>query len=135
MLDRSRKGNILLQQRSDDKKRGHHGGAIVEDENSMDAVKREIKEELNLDLKELNLLGVYSGEKYLHNYPNDDHVSCIDIVYICHKYSGEIKFADKELNQTQWFNKNNLPINLSENPKEAIKDYFFKYFKEKINID
>lgn len=60
------KGNILLQQRRDDGKWGHHGGAIEIDENTMDAAKREIQEELGIELEELELLGIYSGKKYHH---------------------------------------------------------------------
>lgn len=129
-------GNILLQQRSDDGKWGHHGGAIEVDENTFDAAKREIKEELNLELDEsdLELLGIYSGKKYHHVYPNGDETSCIDIVYVCHKYHGEIKHTDGEVKQAKWFNKNNIPANLSENPKDAIKDYFKKYFNETLTI-
>lgn len=59
------KGNILLQQRRDDGKWGHHGGAIEVDENTIDAAKREVKEELNLELEELELLGVYSGKNII----------------------------------------------------------------------
>ena len=95
------KGNILLQQRSDDKKWGHHGGAIEIVESTLDAAKREIKEELNLELNDLELLGVYSGKKYHHIYPNKDQVSCIDIVYVCHNFEGEIKFEDREVNQVK----------------------------------
>lgn len=121
------KGNILLQQRRDDGKWGHHGGAIEVDENTIDAAKREIKEELEL-------LGVYSGKKYHHVYPNKDETSCIDIVYVCHKFKGTIHYQDEEVKQAKWFNENNIPTNLSDNPKEAIQDYFKKYFKIHLNI-
>lgn len=128
------KGNILLQQRSDDGKWGHHGGAIEFDENTVDAAKREVKEELNIDAVELELLGVYSGKKYHHSYPNGDEASCIDIVYVCHRYSGEIGFSDGEVKQVQWFNKDTLPANLSDNPKDAIKDYFKRYFDADLKL-
>lgn len=118
------KGNILLQQRHDDGKWGHHGGAIEVDENTIDAVKREVKEELNLELEKLELLGVYSGKKYHHVYPNGDEVSCIDVVYVCHKYHGEIRYQDGEVLQAKWFCKDNIPSNLSENPKDSIEGLF-----------
>lgn len=128
------KGNILLQQRRDDGKWGHHGGAIEIDENTIDAAKREIKEELNLDIEELELLGVYSGKKYHHVYPNGDETSCIDIVYVCHKYYGNLEHIDGEVRQAKWFNKENMPTNLSDNPKDAIRDYYKKYFNIDLNI-
>ncbi|MDE7106415.1 MAG: NUDIX domain-containing protein [Anaeroplasmataceae bacterium] len=128
------KGNVLLQQRRDDGKWGHHGGAIEVDENTLDAAKREIKEELNLELDEVEFLGVYSGKKYHHIYPNGDEVSCIDIVYVCHKYHGDLNNTDGEVRQAKWFNKDTMPTNLSENPKDAIRDYFKKYFNITLNI-
>lgn len=129
------KGNIFLQQRRDDGKWGHHGGAIEVDESTIDTAKRELKEELNIDVLELKLLGVYSGKKYHHIYPNQDEVSSIDIVYVCHKFKGNLEFIDGEVRQAKWFNKDNLPKNLSENPKDAIRDYFKIYFNEIVDIE
>lgn len=127
-------GRILLQQRQDDGKWGHHGGAVEVDENTMDAVRRELLEELNIELEELELLGVYSGKKYHHIYPNGDETSCIDIVYVCHKFKGDIKFVDGEVKQVQWFDKDTIPKNLSDNPKESIQDYYKKYFNINMNL-
>ncbi|MBR0228178.1 MAG: NUDIX domain-containing protein [Clostridia bacterium] len=54
-------GKILLQKRVDDGNWSYHGGAIETDESAEDAARREVREELNLELDELRLLGVYSG--------------------------------------------------------------------------
>lgn len=128
------KGNILLQQRSDDGKWGTHGGAVEVDENILDAARREVKEELNLELDEMEFLGVYSGKKYHHVYPNGDEISPIDIVYVCHTYHGDTKYMDGEVRQVKWFHKDNMPANLSENPKDSIRDYFKKYFNISLTI-
>ncbi len=122
------KGSILLQQRRDDGKWGHHGGAMEIDESAEDAARREIMEELNIIPEKLELLGVYSGKKYHHVYPNGDETSCIDIVYVCHSYTGEIRFNDGEVARAEWFGADSLPENLSDNPRDAIRDYFLKYF-------
>lgn len=122
------KGNILLQQRNDDGKWGYHGGAIEIDESVEEALRREVKEELNLTLNRIELLGIYSGAEYHHVYPNGDECSCIDIVYVCHDYSGDMTFTDGEVTCTAWFNKTNLPENISDNPRKPIHDYFAKYF-------
>ena len=122
------KGNILLQKRLDDGKWGYHGGAIEVDESVEEALRREVFEELNLELNKIELLGIYSGAKYHHTYPNGDETSCIDIVYVCHDYSGNMNFSDGEVTRTEWFHRDNLPENLSDNPREPIMDYFKKYF-------
>lgn len=121
------KGNVLLQKREDDGKWGYHGGAVEIDESVEDALKREVREELNIEIDEVELFGVYSGPSYHHIYPNGDETSCIDIVYICHKYHGEIKLQKEEVLEIGWFNKMNLPDNLSDNPKQPIYDYLSKF--------
>lgn len=117
------KGNILLQKRTDDGKWGYHGGAVEIDESVEEALVREVREELNIEIDEVELFGVYSGASYHHVYPNGDETSCIDIVYTCHKYHGEIKLQEEEVVKIEWFNKDTLPDNLSDNHKEAIYDY------------
>ena len=127
-------GRILLQQRQDDGKWGHHGGAMELDESTIETARRELKEELNIEPAELELLGVYSGKAYHHTYPNGDECACIDIVYVCHKYTGDISFNDGEVKQVLWFDKDTLPENMSDNPREAIRAYYRKYFGVEISM-
>ena len=58
---------------------------------------REIQEEIGLKVLEYKLLNIYSGPEYHNIYPNGDEVSCIDIVYYCHKFEGEIAFQEDEV--------------------------------------
>ena len=118
------KGNVLLQQRADDLTWATHGGSVELDERVEDAMKREIKEELGIDVLEYKLLGIYSGPEHRNIYPNGDEVSCIDIVYYCHKYAGEIKLQEDEVLQVKWFNKESLPENVHRFSKIWLKDYF-----------
>lgn len=118
------KGNILLQKRVDDGTWGYHGGAIEIDESVEDALRREVYEELNIELDEIKLFGIYSGPKYHHIYPNKDETSCIDIIYVCEKYHGDMKLQEEEVSKIEWFNKENVPENISINHQDPIKDYF-----------
>ena len=117
------KGNVLLQKRVDDGKWGYHGGAIEIDEAVEDALKREVKEELNIEIDEMQFFGIYSGPTYHHIYPNGDETSCIEIVYVCSKYHGEFRFQKEEVAKVAWFNRDNLPDNLSDNSRQPILDY------------
>ncbi|MDO5797837.1 MAG: NUDIX domain-containing protein [Eubacteriales bacterium] len=121
-------GEILLQQREDDGKWSHHGGAIELDERVEDAAWRELKEELNIEPGALEFLGIYSGKNFHHIYPNGDEVSCIDIVYVCQEFYGNISFEDGEVTKAKWFEPDKIPNNISENAKQPIKDYYKKYF-------
>lgn len=121
------KGNILLQKRVDDGTWGYHGGAVEIDESVEDALRREVKEELNIEPSEITLLGIYSGPQYHHVYPNGDHVSAIDIVYTCCSYTGEIALQEDEVTGLAWFSKATLPENISDNHKQPIIDYLAQY--------
>ncbi len=117
-------GRVLLQQRVDDGKWSYHGGAIEADELAEDAARREIKEELNLEMDELRLFGVYSGPRFHHVYPNGDETSCIDIVYICGKYHGDLRLQADEVRAVKWFGRDSLPENMSGGSIWPLLDYF-----------
>ena len=91
------KGNVLLQLRADDNTWAIHGGSIELDERVEDAMIREIQEEIGLKVLEYKLLNIYSGPEHHNIYPNGDEVSCIDIVYYCHKFEGEIALQEDEV--------------------------------------
>lgn len=118
------RGNVLLQLRKDDKMWANHGGSIELDECVEDAMIREIKEEIGLMVLEYGFLNIYSGPEHHKIYPNGDEVSCIDIVYYCHNFEGEIKLQETEVLDAKWFSKDNLPNNIDKNTKRQLKDYF-----------
>ena len=117
-------GRILLQKRVDDGTWGYHGGAIEIDESVEDALRREVREELNIELDEIKLFGIYSGPQYHHVYPNQDETSCIDIVYTCEKYHGDMKLQEEEVSEIAWFDKDTIPENISTNHIQPIRDFF-----------
>jgi len=118
------KGNVLLQLRKDDNTWATHGGSIELDERVEDAMIREIKEEIGLDVLDYKLLNIYSGPEYHNIYPNGDEVSCIDIVYYCHKFEGEIVLQEDEVLDVKWFTKHNLPNNIGRKAQEWLNEYF-----------
>lgn len=118
------KGNVLLQLRKDDNTWATHGGSVELDERVEDAMIREVKEEIGLTILEYKLLNIYSGPEYHNVYPNGDEVSCIDIVYYSHNYKGEIIIQEDEVLEVKWFNKKNLPKNISERTKKWLCEYF-----------
>ena len=118
------KGNVLLQLRKDDNTWATHGGSVELDERVEDAMIREVKEEIGLTILEYTLLNIYSGPEYHNVYPNGDEVSCIDIVYYSHNYKGEIILQEGEVLEVKWFNKENLPENISKRTKIWLSEYF-----------
>ena len=128
------KGNVLLQLRKDDNTWATHGGSIELDERVEDAMIREIKEEIGLDVLDYKLLNIYSGPEYHNIYPNGDEVSCIDIVYYCHKFEGEIVLQEDEVLDVKWFTKHNLPSNIGRKTQEWLNEYFDMLEKKHVGI-
>ena len=94
-------GKVLLQKRANDGKWSYHGGAVELNEAVEDTARREVKEELGIELGELCLFGVYSGADFRHIYPNGDKVSPIDIVYVCSSFSGSFALQKEEVAEQQ----------------------------------
>ena len=106
-------GRTLLQLRSDDHCWGYHGGSVELDERVEDAARRELYEETGLTAGRMTLFGVFSGPE-LHNvYPNGDETSCVDIVFLCRDYSGEMRCQPGEVEELRFFAADQLPAPLS----------------------
>ncbi|MNS76459.1 Nucleoside triphosphatase NudI [compost metagenome] len=115
-------GKILLQRRADNKMWAMHGGGINPNEAIYDALNREIFEEVGIIPKDPKLLGIYTGERLFHTYPNGDQVYIVNHTFFCEEYEGEIKFNDGEVIDYCWFNINELPDNIQEVDKPIIED-------------
>lgn len=103
------KGEVLMQQRRDDGHWGYPGGSVELYEQVEDAAKRELYEEVGVIADELELLGVFSGERLRHVYPNGDQASIVDIVFICRKYHGDLVCQPDEVLQLGFFPLDQLP--------------------------
>ncbi|MCI8308919.1 MAG: NUDIX domain-containing protein [Clostridia bacterium] len=112
-------GNVLLQKRADDKKWDMHGGFIEPNETIMEALNREIKEELNIKPINPELMGIYTG---YNKYPNEDEVYLCRNCFICTEYDGEISFNDNEVLEIKWFDINNLPNDMHECDRNVLED-------------
>lgn len=95
------------------------GGKQEVDETILECAKREVKEETNLDIDDLEVFGADDDIQ-----PNKHYVT----LYVSAlKYSGELKIMepDKEDNW-EWFELDNLPNNLYSPSEKTIKDYLKK---------
>lgn len=117
------KGEILLQKRTDNGTWSYCGGAIELYERVEDASARELYEETGLKALSLELFGIFSGEEQHYIYPNGDEVSTIDIVYICRRYSGELKCRPKEVLELRFFGIDEVPENICRPVREPIRKY------------
>lgn len=118
----NKKGQILLQSRSDNDKWGLPGGCQELGERFEDTIIREVKEETNLDITEdnLKLIAVVSGSSRRNEYPNGDVVINNTALYCVRNYSGTLKW-DEESKNMQFFDLDNLPTN--QNDSDLIEIY------------
>lgn len=116
-------GRVLLQLRSDNHCWGYCGGSLEIDERAEDAAKRELFEETGLIAEEVELFGVWSGPELHYVYPNGDEVSNVDIVFLCRRFSGELKPQDGEVEALRFFHVDEIPENLSPPIRPALEKW------------
>ena len=120
------KDEVLLQRRKDNHLWCYSGGSIELDEDVEQAATRELFEETGLVARELKLFGIYSGIDNHFIYSNNDEVSCIDMVYVCTDYTGELRVQETEVEKLRFFSRKDLPLAekfLPSNVK-VLKEYF-----------
>ena len=85
--------------------------------------RRELKEETNLDIIDLEMVKVLSGKDTYREYPNGDKLYDITAIYVVKKYSGDLKVNDNESKKLEWFNADNLPFNMTEHTKNYLNKF------------
>jgi len=91
-------------------------GRIDQNEDAEQCLKREMKEETNLDVKPVAFIGIYSD-------PKRDPRGVIAAAYICKVVGGKLQPGD-DAGDAQWFDLDNLPKLWADHGKivsDAIK--------------
>ena len=100
---------LLLNLRSDTNNWGIPGGSKELNETLEECAIRELKEETNINVNDLELVTVLSGEEYYFKYPNEDELDCVIALYKESNYEGELNINDGESKELKFFSLNNLP--------------------------
>ena len=122
---------ILLQKRADTGKWAIHGGSLELGEKFIEALEREVEEELGIKPINPEMVGVYSGKDLHFIYPNGDEVFIVSTIYSVKEYEGELKIDHGEVSEVKWFDFDNLPDNIHEPDIEPIKDIISYNKKDK----
>lgn len=118
----NKEGQVLLEERADDGYFDFPGGGIDLKEEADKAAYRELLEETGLVAEELQLFKVFSGEITHYVYFNGDEIYGIDLVYICHKYHGELKPQLEEVKSLKFYSLKDMPGKMSIRNKQIIID-------------
>ena len=103
------KNELLLNLRSDTNTWGIPGGSKELNETLEECAIRELKEETNINVNDLELITVLSGKEYYSKYPNEDELDCVIALYKVLNYEGELKINDGESKQLKFFSLDSLP--------------------------
>ncbi len=109
-------GIVLIQRKYEPLGLALPGGFVDVGESVEDAVKREMKEEISLDVEILKLLGVYSDPK------RDKRFHTVSVVFICKAY-GTPRGAD-DAKEAKLYTLKSIPLDsLVFDHKKIIEDY------------
>ena len=122
------KEEVLMQLRTDFDSWDFPGGTMELGETIEQVAKRELKEETNLDIDELRIIDVFSGENTYRKYPNGDELYVVSVLCEIRKYHGNLIINDDESKVLKWFKKDEIPENLSPVTKKYI-DKIKKHLK------
>ena len=89
---------ILLVRRVDDDCWGLVAGWVDANETPEQAVVREIAEEVGLDARVTELVGVFAREAGAHGNPH----SVVSVVYLCEVMGGELRAQPHEVREIEW---------------------------------
>lgn len=101
---RDGEGCVLLLRRSDgDNLWGFPGGMIEPGEGAVDALKREVREEIGLEIEPVMLIGTYTSPEYAFTYPNGDQVQPVTLFFECQVVDGELRPDLEEIMEARYF--------------------------------
>ena len=121
---KNKAGLILMQQRKYPYGKWALPGGLMElSESTVETAIREVYEETSLTIKNLTLLGVYSGKEYLCSAENGDEWYVVTTAYITDNYEGEVVVNDDESITFEWIDPNYLPDDTASTHRIIISDY------------
>lgn len=118
-----RDNKILLVKHGELKKWQIPGGLMELNESIETTIKREIKEELNIDIEVDKLISVLSSPEWVFEFPNGDKIQQLTFFFLLRGDFEEdnIKLQEEEIYDYKFFDFNDIPENTMECCKEKIK--------------
>jgi 8-oxo-dGTP pyrophosphatase MutT (NUDIX family) len=102
-------GRVLLQRRGDTFDWGIPGGGMELGERIDQAIVHEVKEETGLDVVPERIIGIYSDEDLVVEYPNGDRVKFVSVLFECRITGGILEPDGDETLELKYFPPDALP--------------------------
>ncbi|MDS1031007.1 NUDIX domain-containing protein [Bacillota bacterium LX-D] len=106
------------------------GGLMELGESLEDTAIREVKEETGLRIKNLALLGVFSGSEYFVKLANGDQYYAVTVVYITQEYYGYLHSDNIEGNEVDFLNPFEIIPLVNPKMHKILKMYQAEYLKK-----
>lgn len=116
-------GRILLQRRTDDGTWGLPGGLLEIGEAPEEAVVRETREEMGLEIGDVDLFDVVGGPEVYHDYPGQGRVYAVGIAYIARGVTGEPRVDRDEVAEARYFALDDLPPQLERGCRPILSRF------------
>ncbi len=100
---RDEQGCVLLQQRRDNKLWSLPGGGSELGENAIETNRREVREEMGVEVAVKHLIGLYTSPHLDVTYPNGDVSQIVVPCFECVITGGELKKQESEVLDLGWF--------------------------------
>ncbi len=117
------RGEVLLQRRTDMDCWSLPSGAVELNETATDALKREVREETDIDVQQAEPMALYSGPQERFTYPNGDKVQCFSVAFIVRDWMGSPKADGVEGSEVKFWPLEDLPCNLVEFHARTLRDF------------
>jgi len=114
---------VLLQRRTDMELWGLPAGSVELDETATEAIKREVLEETNIEVRHAEPMALYSGPSQRFTYPNGDEIQCFSVAFIVRQWSGTPKADGVEGSEVRFWAFEELPENLVEIHARTLQDF------------
>ncbi|MBI1742741.1 NUDIX hydrolase [Candidatus Acetothermia bacterium] len=111
---------VLLQRRADNGTWGLPGGFMQPGEYLEETARREVREEVGLDVGELSLLGVFAGPELYKKYANGDEVFIVCAAYVTCDVKGELYPNPSEAVDAKFFELSALPNEINPPDKPML---------------
>ena len=113
---------VLLQRRTDTGCWGLPAGSVELNETALEALKREVREEANLEVQEAEPMALYSGPSQRFTYPNGDEIQGFSVAFVIRDWTGSPRADGAEGSEVRFWPLEALPSDLVEIHARTLAD-------------
>jgi ADP-ribose pyrophosphatase YjhB (NUDIX family) len=102
---------------------GLPSGSVELDEPALEALKREVREETGLEVRQAEPMALYSGPSQRFKYPSGDEIQCFSVAFIVRDWAGTPKADGVEGSEVRFWPLSGLPQNLLPIHARTLADF------------